>query len=49
VEHFGWLHPLFAERLGIRDGRMHLSDRPGLGITLTEQARVWTVQHADIT
>jgi L-talarate/galactarate dehydratase len=49
VEHFDWLHPLFAERLEIRDGRMHLSDRPGLGITLTEQARAWTVQHADIT
>ena len=22
---------------------MHLSDRPGLGVTLTEQARAWTV------
>ncbi|RZU31644.1 L-talarate/galactarate dehydratase [Blastococcus saxobsidens] len=43
VEHFDWLHPLFHERLEIRDGRMHLSDRPGLGVTLTDQARAWTV------
>ncbi|MGY1916462.1 L-talarate/galactarate dehydratase [Blastococcus sp. SYSU DS0973] len=43
VEHFDWLYPLFEERLEIRDGRMHLSDRLGLGCTLTEQARAWTV------
>ncbi|MHA6625039.1 L-talarate/galactarate dehydratase [Pseudonocardia sichuanensis] len=43
VEHFDWLYPLFPERLEIRDGRMHLSDRPGLGVTLSEQAREWTV------
>ena len=43
VEHFDWLAPLFNEELEIRDGRMQLSDRPGLGITLTEQARAWTV------
>jgi L-alanine-DL-glutamate epimerase-like enolase superfamily enzyme len=44
VEHFDWLYPLFPERLEIRDGRMHLSDRPGLGVTLSEQARAWTVE-----
>jgi L-talarate/galactarate dehydratase len=43
VEHFDWLYPLFPERLEIRDGRMHLSERPGLGVTLSEQARAWTV------
>ena len=43
VEHFDWLHPVFDERLEISDGRMHLSDRPGLGFTLSEQARAWTV------
>jgi L-alanine-DL-glutamate epimerase-like enolase superfamily enzyme len=48
VEHFDWLDPLFEERLEIRDGRMHLSDRPGLGITLTEQARAWTVDRFDV-
>lgn len=48
VEHFDWLHPLFDERLEISDGRMHLSDRPGLGITLSEQARAWTVDTVTI-
>ncbi len=42
VEHFDWLEPLFNERLRISDGRMHLSSRLGLGITLSEQARAWT-------
>jgi L-alanine-DL-glutamate epimerase-like enolase superfamily enzyme len=48
VEHFDWLHPLFNERLEISDGRMHLSERPGLGITLSEQARAWTVDSAQV-
>jgi L-alanine-DL-glutamate epimerase-like enolase superfamily enzyme len=48
VEHFDWLYPLFNERLGIRDGRMHLSGRPGLGVTLTEQARAWTVDSVTV-
>ncbi|MGO4752334.1 mandelate racemase/muconate lactonizing enzyme family protein, partial [Streptomyces sp. 2MCAF27] len=42
VEHFDWLEPLFNERLQISGGRMHVSSRPGLGITLSEQARAWT-------
>ncbi|OMI36206.1 L-talarate/galactarate dehydratase [Streptomyces sparsogenes] len=42
VEHFDWLEPLFNERLHISGGRMHVSSRPGLGITLSEQARAWT-------
>lgn len=48
VEHFDWLHPLFNERLEIFGGRMHLSDRPGLGVTLSEQARAWTIDQAVI-
>ncbi|MBB2947268.1 L-alanine-DL-glutamate epimerase-like enolase superfamily enzyme [Actinoplanes lutulentus] len=48
VEHFDWLHPLFNERLVIRDGRIHLSDRPGLGVTLSDQLREWTGDRADI-
>lgn len=48
VEHFDWLHPLFNERLDIRDGRIHLSGRTGLGVTLSEQARAWTVAHTVI-
>ena len=42
VEHFDWLTPLFDERLNIRDGRIHLSARPGLGLTISDQARSWT-------
>jgi L-talarate/galactarate dehydratase len=49
VEHFDWLYPLFPERLEIRDGRMHLSDRPGLGVTVSEQARAWTVAEEKIS
>ncbi|HEU4347737.1 MAG TPA: mandelate racemase/muconate lactonizing enzyme family protein [Actinoplanes sp.] len=48
VEHFDWLYPLFNERLEIRDGRMHLSGRPGLGITLSEQARAWTAERVHV-
>ncbi|QUX27644.1 mandelate racemase/muconate lactonizing enzyme family protein [Nocardiopsis akebiae] len=43
VEHFEWLDPLFNEHLEISGGRMHLSDRPGLGVTPSDQARAWTV------
>ena len=46
VEHFEWLEPLFNERLDIRDGRMWVPGRPGLGLSLSEQARGWTVQTA---
>lgn len=47
VEHFDWLEPLFNERLQTKDGRMLVPNRPGLGITLTEQARAWTVASAE--
>jgi L-alanine-DL-glutamate epimerase-like enolase superfamily enzyme len=43
VEHFDWLEPLFDERLEISDGRMHVPDRPGLGFSISDQARAWTV------
>ena len=42
VEHFDWLEPLFNERLEIRDGRMRVPTRPGLGLSLSGQARAWT-------
>lgn len=42
VEHFDWLDPLFNERQEIRGGRMILSKRPGLGVTLSDQCRAWT-------
>lgn len=47
LEHFEWLNPLFNEQLELRDGRMWVSDRPGLGFTLSEQAIKWTVQTAE--
>ncbi|MDU0315049.1 mandelate racemase/muconate lactonizing enzyme family protein [Phycicoccus sp. M110.8] len=43
VEHFEWLDPLFNERLETRDGRMVVPDRPGLGFTLSEQVKAWTI------
>ena len=46
--HFDWLEPLFDERLEIRDGRMLVPDRPGLGLTLSEQAARWTADAAEI-
>ncbi|MDQ4489510.1 mandelate racemase/muconate lactonizing enzyme family protein [Sinomonas sp. ASV486] len=42
VEHFEWLNPLFNERLETRAGRMIVPSRPGLGFTLSDQARAWT-------
>ncbi|MEU4839956.1 L-talarate/galactarate dehydratase [Nocardia testacea] len=42
VEHFEWLEPLFNERLEIRDGRMYVPARAGLGFSFSEQARAWT-------
>ena len=48
VEHFEWLEPLFHERLELKDGRMLVPTRPGLGLTLTEQARAWTRESAEI-
>ena len=48
VEHFDWLEPLFEERLQIRDGRMLVPTRPGLGLTLSEQARRWTRETAEV-
>jgi L-alanine-DL-glutamate epimerase-like enolase superfamily enzyme len=46
LEHFDWLEPLFNERLEMKDGRMRVPDRPGLGFTLSEQARRWTRERA---
>ena len=41
LEHFEWLGPLFNEQMQLKDGRMHVSDRHGLGFTLSEQALRW--------
>lgn len=42
LEHFEWLEPLFNERLELRDGRMAVPNRPGLGLSLSGQALAWT-------
>lgn len=47
VEHFEWLEPLFNERLEIKDGRMLVPTRHGLGVSLSEQAGKWTVAEAE--
>jgi L-talarate/galactarate dehydratase len=46
VEHFEWLEPLFNERIEIKDGRMRVPTRPGLGLSLSEQAVAWTREAA---
>jgi L-talarate/galactarate dehydratase len=48
VEHFEWLNPLFEERVDIRDGRMWVPDRPGLGFTLSDRMRALTKETAEI-
>ncbi|OWT73655.1 MULTISPECIES: mandelate racemase/muconate lactonizing enzyme family protein [unclassified Achromobacter] len=48
VEHFDWLEPLFHERLETRDGRMLVPNRPGLGLSLTDQARAWTREQVEV-
>ncbi|MCX2860812.1 mandelate racemase/muconate lactonizing enzyme family protein [Paucibacter sp. PLA-PC-4] len=48
VEHFDWLEPLFNERLEIQDGRMRVPTRPGLGLSLSEQARAWTREQCEL-
>ena len=48
VEHFDWLEPLFNEQLETKNGRMLVPTRPGLGLSLSEQARAWTRETAEI-
>ena len=47
VEHFDWLDLLFNERLETKNGRMLVPDRPGLGVTLSDQARAWTTESVE--
>lgn len=48
VEHFEWLEPLFNERIEIREGRMLVPTRPGLGLTLSGQVKAWTREEAQV-
>jgi L-alanine-DL-glutamate epimerase-like enolase superfamily enzyme len=47
VEHFEWLEPLFNERIEIKDGRMLVPTRPGLGLSLSEQVAAWTQERVE--
>lgn len=47
LEHFEWLGPLFNEQLQLKDGRMWVPDRPGLGFSLSEQALAWRREQAE--
>ena len=47
LEHFEWLEPMFNERLELRNGRMLVPDRPGLGFSLSVQAASWTTDRAE--
>jgi L-alanine-DL-glutamate epimerase-like enolase superfamily enzyme len=49
VEHFEWLEPLWNERLDLRDGYMLVPTRPGLGLTLNEDADAYRAERAEIT
>ncbi|MFE7126885.1 mandelate racemase/muconate lactonizing enzyme family protein [Streptomyces sp. NPDC057617] len=48
VEHFEWLEPLFNERLDVRGGRMTVPSRPGLGLSLSDQAAAWTSEETTV-
>ena len=48
VEHFDWLAPLFNEQLETSDGTMIVPARPGLGFSISEQARHWTIENCSI-
>jgi len=48
VDHFEWLDPLFNERIEIKDGRMLVPARPGLGLTLSERTKAWTRECVEI-
>jgi L-talarate/galactarate dehydratase len=49
LEHFEWLEPMFNERLELKNGRMLVPNRLGLGFSLSEQARRWTRDSVEIT
>lgn len=48
VEHFDWLEPLFNERLEIRNGRMLVPTRPGLGLSLSDRVKGWTREETEV-
>jgi L-alanine-DL-glutamate epimerase-like enolase superfamily enzyme len=47
VEHFEWLEPMFNERLQIRNGRMIVPNRSGLGFSLSDHGRACVREHSE--
>ncbi|MES2979856.1 MAG: mandelate racemase/muconate lactonizing enzyme family protein [Pseudomonadota bacterium] len=47
LEHFEWLGPMFNEQMQLQNGRMWVSDRPGLGFSLSQQALDWTTESVE--
>ena len=41
------MEPMFNERLELKDGRMHVPTRPGLGFSLSAQALAWTADRVE--
>jgi L-alanine-DL-glutamate epimerase-like enolase superfamily enzyme len=48
LEHFEWLQPVFNERLEFNGGSIKVPTAHGLGLSLSEQARAWTTESAEI-
>jgi L-alanine-DL-glutamate epimerase-like enolase superfamily enzyme len=48
VEHFEWSEAMFNETLEVKNGRMIVPNRPGLGFSLSEQARAWTRDQTEV-
>jgi L-talarate/galactarate dehydratase len=48
VEHFEWLEPLFNERIEIKEGRMIVPARAGLGVSMSGQARAWVRETCEV-
>ncbi|WP_136682390.1 L-talarate/galactarate dehydratase [Falsirhodobacter xinxiangensis] len=46
VEHFDWSDTMFEHRLEVKDGRMIVPNRPGLGLVPSGQMRAWTSETA---
>lgn len=46
VEHFDWSDTMFEHRLEVKDGRMIVPNRPGLGLVPSGQMRAWTEETA---
>jgi L-alanine-DL-glutamate epimerase-like enolase superfamily enzyme len=48
VEHFDWFDSVFVEDVDIHDGKIWVSECPGLGLTLTDEARLMASSRVEI-